>query len=204
MLGITERTEIRKISDDPRVVAAAELLRTLEVDLKSVVAGLRRCTGSPIGSGEPSIRHDPSDDVEALLAGTPTSTLSAPVAESEWHSLQRQRRALESAIPAAKHRLQRIRCEAELSEIARLSPTLKESYGNFLDSLEATLFHLREHHELLTRMHRAGIAHDSLGVTWQLTPRESVMLHGGSDSHLEFYIKTRRQATGIHDEGASK
>ncbi|MDY0355866.1 MAG: hypothetical protein RBR19_08305 [Sedimentisphaerales bacterium] len=194
--------EIRDIGDDPQVLAAAALVRKLDSDLKLVVGELRKCTGDPTGSGQASIQHDPRDDVAALLAGTPSSTLTVAIAENAWHSLRRQLRALEAAVPAARHRLRTLRTRLEIEEVTRLTPTLKASYGRVLDGLEAALLCLRDHHELLTRMHREGVGYDSLGI-WKLSPREEQMLHGGGDSSLEFYLRTRRKATGLA-EGETK
>ena len=176
----------------------AHLLRRLEAELKEIIGKLSTCTGAS-GAGQPAIRYSTADDVKSLLGGTPTSTLTSPIEENQWHSLQRQRRALEAAIPAARHRLRTLRTRLEIDEVNRLGPKLKLSYGSFLDAIEASLFHLREHHELLTRMHRAGVGYDSLGV-WKLSPREEQMLHGGHEPNLEKYLEIRREATGLDGE----
>ena len=194
----SEKSEIRDIGDDRRIIEMAQRIRQMEGDLKTTIAALSHCTGSS-GAGQPAIRYSTADDVTSLLDGTPASTLIAPAAESEWHSLQRQRRALEAAIPTARHRLRTLRTRLEIEEVNRLGPKLKLSYGSFLDAIEASLFHLREHHELLTRMHRAGVGYDSLGV-WKLSPREEQMLHGGHEPNLEKYLEIRREATGLDGE----
>ncbi|MDI9433674.1 MAG: hypothetical protein QM570_18320 [Planctomycetota bacterium] len=197
MLGITERTEIRDIGNDPQVVEAAELRNRLEAEHRRVRERLARCSGpGPCG---PTLRHDGAADAESLLRGTPVSDLTSPVQETERATLLRQLHALERAVPSAKNRVQQIRRQAELSEVSRLRPVLASSYRDVLSAFESLLFTLREHNDLLNRLHQHGISYDALTI-WRLTPRESVALFGGSDSNLETYLRIRREATGLDGE----
>jgi hypothetical protein len=183
------------INEDSELIRLHALSEKLKTDKARILRELAHCsTAGPVG---PVIRHDPSGDAAALLAGTPVESLEAPAEENRRFSLLRQLRAVELAIPESDDRRREAFLAACQNELSRLRPVLAASYEPVLLALEALGVCLRDHHDLINRILTHGMYYQVLGA-WVLTPMERGLLFGGNlNPAIDFYIAGRREALGL-------
>lgn len=183
---------------------AVALLRRLQEQKRQVLAELVT-TSEDAGFGTSRLRHDPSADAQALLAGADLATMVAPVAETRRATLLRQLRALERAIPEAEGRIGGIEAETILETCEAVRPVAQQIAQDTINAarhLLACLQAEREFHEVLNRR---GLRHDRRPGWLRLWPQMAAWLDG--DVHrpsLSHFIHERAVAAGLDAGGANE